>query len=98
MFRTTDKIMRWPRPPRFAPRKKVFDVEDPNAGGAPPRGASDEVLPGHGGTALHAAADAQSARAAHEGHGAPDGRPHGKKRRKRRRGRKVFARDAAGVV
>jgi exopolyphosphatase/guanosine-5'-triphosphate,3'-diphosphate pyrophosphatase len=84
---------------RFAPRKKVFDVEDPNAGGPPPRGASGEVLPGAGGTAPHAAAEARRrAEATQEGRGAPDSRPHGKKRRKRRRGRKVFARDAAGIA
>jgi exopolyphosphatase/guanosine-5'-triphosphate,3'-diphosphate pyrophosphatase len=91
--------MRRQRPPRFAPRRKVFDVEDPNAGGSPPRGASGEVLPGEGGTALRAAADAERrSEAAREGRGAPDGRPHGKKRRKRRRGRKVFARDAGSIA
>jgi exopolyphosphatase / guanosine-5'-triphosphate,3'-diphosphate pyrophosphatase len=91
--------MRWQRPPRFAPRKKVFDVEDPDAGGLPPRGGSGEGLPGQGRTPLHAAAEArESGRPRQEAHGAPDNRPHGKKRRKRRRGRKVFARDASGAV
>jgi exopolyphosphatase / guanosine-5'-triphosphate,3'-diphosphate pyrophosphatase len=83
---------------RVAPRKKVFDVEDPNAGGSPPRGAPDEVLPG-GGTTLHAPADAdRRVEPTQEGRGAPDSRPHGKKRRKRRRGRKVYARDTAGLA
>src|SRR3954462_4950907 len=89
--------MRRRRPTRFAPRKKVFDVEDPNAGGPPPGGASGEVLPGGGGTAFHAANAEQRSEVRQEGRGAPDSRPHGKKRRKRRRGRKVFARDANGL-
>jgi exopolyphosphatase/guanosine-5'-triphosphate,3'-diphosphate pyrophosphatase len=91
--------MRWRRPARFAPRKKVFDVEDPDAGGLPPRGASGEVLPGQGGTPLHAAVEARARpEPPRQAHGAPDNRPHGKKRRKRRRGRKVFARDPSPAV
>lgn len=91
--------MRWQRPARFAPRKKVFNVEDPDAGGLPPRGRSGEVPPGQGGTSLHAAAEVRvRADSPPQAEGAPENRPHGKKRRKRRRGRKVFARDPSLAI
>ncbi|MDW6023154.1 Ppx/GppA phosphatase family protein [Mesorhizobium sp. BAC0120] len=77
---------------------KEFDVKDPDTGGSPPGGASGDTLPVNGGTVPHGAAHrGGAAGAVQEGRHAPDNRPRGKKRRKRRRGRKVFARDGAGM-